>query len=100
MNFVLQPWQLFLLILANWSNREQQQRVDYLESQCAVLMEQFGNPPPTVQAKGRNPETQKKPMREKPANNWVCLSSALGDLVTKLPEPNALRNKSRFELSL
>ena len=44
------------------------------------------NPPPTVQAKGRNPETQKKPMREKPANNWVCLTSALGDLVTKLPE--------------
>ena len=25
MNFVLQPWQLFLLIIASWSNREQQQ---------------------------------------------------------------------------
>ena len=24
MNFVLQPWQLFLLIIASWSNREQQ----------------------------------------------------------------------------
>ena len=42
MNFVLQPWQLFLLIIANWSNREQQQRIDYLETQCAVLIEQFG----------------------------------------------------------
>ena len=42
MNFVLQPWQLFLLIIANWSNREQQQRIDYLETQYAVLMKQFG----------------------------------------------------------
>ena len=89
MNFVLQPWQLFLLILANWSNREQQQRVDYLESQCAVLMEQFGNPPPTVQAKGRNPETKKKAMLEKPTNNWVCLASACSDLVTKLPRQDS-----------
>ena len=49
------------------------------------------NPLPTVQAKGRNPETQKKPMREKPANNWACLASALGDLVTKLPETTLIR---------
>ena len=39
MNFVLQPWQLFLLIIASWSNREQQQRIDFLETQCAVLRE-------------------------------------------------------------
>ena len=42
MNFALQPWQLFLLIIANWSNQQQQQRIDYLETQCAVLIEQFG----------------------------------------------------------
>ena len=42
MNFVLQPWQLFLLIIAYWSNQQQQQRIDYLETQCAVLIEQFG----------------------------------------------------------
>ena len=39
MNFVLQPWQLFVLILASWINRQQQQRIDYLETQFAVLME-------------------------------------------------------------
>jgi putative transposase len=43
MNFILQPWQLFLIILASWSNREQQQRIDYLETQCAVLIEHIGN---------------------------------------------------------
>ena len=42
MNFVLQPWQLFLLIIANWSNQQQQQWIDYLETQCAVLIEPFG----------------------------------------------------------
>ena len=42
MNFVLQPWQLFLLIIASWGNRQQQQRISYLETQCAVLIEQFG----------------------------------------------------------
>ena len=42
MNFVLQPWQLFLLIIASWGNRQQQQRINYLETQCAVLIEQFG----------------------------------------------------------
>ncbi len=49
------------------------------------------NPPQTVQAKGRNPETQKKPMEQNPVNNWVCLASACGDLATMLPEttPNA-----------
>ena len=43
MNFILQPWQLFLIILASWSNREQQQRIDYLETQCAVLIEHIGS---------------------------------------------------------
>jgi transposase InsO family protein len=42
MNFVLQPWQLFLLILASWINREQQRRVDYLATEVAVLKEHIG----------------------------------------------------------
>ena len=42
MNFVLQPWRLFLLTIANWSNQQQQPRIDYLETQCAVLIEQLG----------------------------------------------------------
>ena len=47
------------------------------------------NPPQTVQAKGRNPETKKKPMIENPTNNWVCLASACSDLLTKLPRQDS-----------
>jgi putative transposase len=43
MQFVLQPWQLFLLIVASWVNREQQQNIECLETQLTVLKEQFGN---------------------------------------------------------
>jgi hypothetical protein len=43
MKFVLLPWQLFLLIVAGWVNREQQQKIDCLKTQLAVLKEQFGN---------------------------------------------------------
>jgi hypothetical protein len=30
MRFVLQPWQLFVLILASWINRQQQDAIEYL----------------------------------------------------------------------
>ena len=43
MNLVLRPWQLFVLILASWINRQQQQRIDYLETQFAVLREYVGD---------------------------------------------------------
>ena len=42
MQFILQPWQLFLLILASLINREQQQRIEYLQTEVAVLKEQIG----------------------------------------------------------
>ncbi len=42
MQFILQPWQLFLLILASWINREQQQRIEYLQTEVAVLKEHIG----------------------------------------------------------
>ncbi len=42
MKFVLQPWQLMLIILASWVTREQQQRIDYLETQCDVFREHIG----------------------------------------------------------
>ena len=32
MNFVLQPWQLALAVLAGWVNRQQQQAVEYLRA--------------------------------------------------------------------
>jgi hypothetical protein len=30
MNFFLQPWQLYFLILAGWVNRQQQIAIEYL----------------------------------------------------------------------
>src|SRR6516225_9125801 len=42
MNFVLQPWQLLLLILAGWVNRQQQQVIDYLRTENQVLREKIG----------------------------------------------------------
>jgi hypothetical protein len=38
----LQPWQLFLLILASWANRQQQEIIEYLRTENAVLKEKLG----------------------------------------------------------
>jgi len=42
MNFVLQPWQLFLLIIASWSNQQQQEVIEYLRTENSVLRKKFG----------------------------------------------------------
>ncbi|WP_197231588.1 hypothetical protein, partial [Novipirellula artificiosorum] len=42
MKFVLQPWQLILIILASWVNRQQQEVIEYLRTENAVLKEKFG----------------------------------------------------------
>ena len=42
MNFVLQPWQLMLMILAGWINRQQQQVIDYLRTENQVLKQKIG----------------------------------------------------------
>ena len=42
MNFVLQPWQLLLVIAASWINQQQQQVIDYLLSEHQVLKETPG----------------------------------------------------------
>ena len=39
MNSVLQPWQLFFMILAGWVNREQQETIEYLRTENQVLKE-------------------------------------------------------------
>ena len=33
MNFFLQPWQLYFLILAGWVNRQQQIVIEYLKTE-------------------------------------------------------------------
>ena len=43
MAFVLQPWQLCLIILASWINREQQNVIEHLMTENRVLKEKLGN---------------------------------------------------------
>ena len=42
MDFVLQPWQLYVVILAGWVNRQQQQVIEYLRTENQVLKEKLG----------------------------------------------------------
>ena len=42
MNFILQPWQFFILIVAGWINRQQQEVIEYLRAENQVLKEKFG----------------------------------------------------------
>ena len=42
MDFILQPWQLYLVILAGWMNRQQQEVIAYLLTENRVLKEKFG----------------------------------------------------------
>jgi putative transposase len=42
MDFVLQPWQLYLVILAGWIHREQQEVIDYMLTENQVLREKLG----------------------------------------------------------
>jgi len=42
MNFILQPWQLFFLILAGWVNHQQQEVIEYLRTENQVLKEKLG----------------------------------------------------------
>ena len=42
MSFILQPWQLYLVILAGWINRQQQEVIEYLRTENQVLKEKLG----------------------------------------------------------
>lgn len=42
MDFILQPWQLYLVILAGWISRQQQEVIEYLRTENQVLKETHG----------------------------------------------------------
>lgn len=42
MDFVLQPWQLYFVILAGWINRQQQEAFEYVRTENQVLKEKLG----------------------------------------------------------
>ena len=39
MNAIIQPWQLLLITLASWLNQEQQQIIEYLQTENSILKE-------------------------------------------------------------
>jgi hypothetical protein len=41
-SFVLQPWQLLVLALAVWINRQQQEVIEYLRTENQILKESHG----------------------------------------------------------
>ena len=42
MNLALQPWHLLVMFLASWINRQQQEVIEYLRTENAVLKERIG----------------------------------------------------------
>ena len=42
MNFILQPWQLFFMILAGWVHREQQQIIEFYQAELEAVMKTQG----------------------------------------------------------
>ena len=42
MSFILQPWQLFFMILASWVHREQQKTIDFYQAQLRALLDAQG----------------------------------------------------------
>ena len=42
MSWVLQPWQLLIVIVAGWVNQQQQQVIEYLRTENQVLKEKLG----------------------------------------------------------
>ena len=43
MKFILQPWQLFVLILAGWINHREQEVIEYLRAENRILREKLNN---------------------------------------------------------
>ena len=42
MSFILQPWQLYIAIIAGWIHRQQQEAIEYLRTENRVLRETHG----------------------------------------------------------
>jgi hypothetical protein len=42
MKSILHPWQILLLVLAGWINRQQQNSIDYLIAENQILREKLG----------------------------------------------------------
>jgi hypothetical protein len=42
MEFILQPWQLLVIIIAGWINRQQQEVIGYHRAEIKVLRQKLG----------------------------------------------------------
>ena len=52
MDFNLQPWKLYLVILAGWVNRQQQEEIQYLLTENQVLKEKLGKKSVRMKVRG------------------------------------------------
>ena len=85
MNFVLRPWQLLLLILADWINRDQQDAIEYLLTENQVLREKLGKgcillndgPASTLgrQGQGAGPKKPRQTGQDRQARHASALAS-------------------------
>jgi hypothetical protein len=61
MSFVLKPWQLLVMIVAGWINRQQQEVIEYLRTENQILKEAHPaqrRPAPTPGGQRQNPRPQ------------------------------------------
>ncbi len=52
MTFVLRPWQLYLVVLAGWIHRQQQETIEHLRTENQVLKERRGSKRTLISTRG------------------------------------------------
>jgi transposase InsO family protein len=82
MKFVLQPWQLLLVVLAGWINRQQQDVIEYLRTENQILKESHG--------KRRIPLTDHQ-RRRLAVKGKILGREALGEIATVVTPDTILR---------
>ena len=67
MSFIMQPWNLFVVILAGWMNRRQQEVIDYLRAENMILKDAWGK------KRIRLTDSQRRRLgRDKSRTAWFC----------------------------
>jgi hypothetical protein len=75
MKSVLHPWQLLLLILADWINHQEQDMIEYLRAENRVLREKLGKKRILL-----NDDQRRRMARENPRWGYDHIQGALANL--------------------
>ena len=68
MKFLLQPWQILLLVLAGWINKHQQKAIEYLIVENRVLREKIGKKKDSVKRRAMPLRVVSLPFR---SASWI-----------------------------